>query len=169
MAKNLRWKLLIIVGVVALAIFAFYPPDQKIRLGLDLKGGVHLVLRVQTEDAIRLETETAADRLREQLRTAEIPDATVTIVSPSEFRVENVAADKDPAFRNLVADLEPYYNRTPGAGGYTFTMRPNIEVQLRDESVTQALQTIERRVNELGVAEPIVARHSGADQILVQL
>ena len=41
--------------------------------------------------------------------------------------------------------------------------------QLRDEAVTQALQTIERRVNELGVAEPIVARHSGGDQILVQL
>jgi preprotein translocase subunit SecD len=169
MAKNLRWKLLIIVGVVALAIFSFYPPDQKIRLGLDLKGGVHLVLRVQTEDAVRLETETTADRLREQLRTAEIPDATVTIVSPSEFRVENIPADKDPAFRNLLADLDPIYNRSSGAGGYTFTMRPNIDVQLRDESVTQALQTIERRVNELGVAEPIVARHSGRDQILVQL
>ena len=73
MAKNLRWKLLIIVGVVALSVFAFYPPDQKIRLGLDLKGGVHLVLRVQTDDALRLETETTADRLREQLKTANIP------------------------------------------------------------------------------------------------
>ncbi len=169
MAKNLRWKLVVIVGVVALAIFAFYPPDQKIRLGLDLKGGVHLVLRVQTEDAVRLETETTADRLREQLRTAGIPDATVTIVSPTEFRVDNVTADKDQAFRGLVTDIEPTYNRSSGAGNYTFTMRPNIAVQLRDESVTQALQTIERRVNELGVAEPIVARHSGADQILVQL
>ena len=48
-------------------------------------------------------------------------------------------------------------------------MRPNIAVQLREETVNQALQTIERRVNELGVAEPIVARHSAADQILVQL
>ena len=95
MAKNLRWKLLIIVGVVALAIFAFYPPDEKIRLGLDLKGGVHLVLRVQTEDAVRLETETTADRLREQVRTAGVPDATVAIVSPTEFRVDNVTADKD--------------------------------------------------------------------------
>src|SRR5918999_596709 len=112
MAKNLRWKLVVIVGVIALSVFAFYPPDQKIRLGLDLKGGVHLVLRVQTEDAIRLETETTADRLREQLRTAEIPDATVTIVSPREFRVENIAADKDPAFRNLLAEVDPLYNRS---------------------------------------------------------
>ena len=57
-----------------------------------------------------------------------------------------------------------------GAGGsYTFTLKPNIVVQLREDTVNQALQTIERRVNELGVAEPIVARHSAADQILVQL
>ena len=48
-------------------------------------------------------------------------------------------------------------------------MRPNIATQLREETVTQALQTIERRVNELGVAEPIVARQGAADQILVQL
>ena len=169
MAKNIRWKLLIILGVIALSVYAFYPPDQKIRLGLDLKGGVHLVLRVQVDDAVRLETQTAADRLREQLRTAGIPEATVTVASPTEFRVENVAADKDQAFRQLLTDIDILYNRSSGAGAYVFTMRPNIAVQLRDEAVTQALQTIERRVNELGVAEPIVARHTGADQILVQL
>jgi preprotein translocase subunit SecD len=48
-------------------------------------------------------------------------------------------------------------------------MRPNLVAQLREEAVNQALQTIERRVNELGVAEPIVARQGAADQILVQL
>jgi preprotein translocase subunit SecD len=169
MAKNLRWKILVIVGVVALAVYAFYPPEQKVRLGLDLKGGVHLVLRVQTDDAVRLETQTAADRLREQLRTASITGGTVTVDSPTEFRVQNVPADKDAEFRALLVDLEPVYNRSSGAGEYTFTMRPQIAVQLRDEAVTQALQTIERRVNELGVAEPLVARHTGAEQILVQL
>lgn len=169
MAKNLRWKLLVIIGVVALSVYSFYPPQQRVRLGLDLKGGVHLVLRVQTEDAVRLETQTTADRLREQLRTSDIAQATVTVDSSTEFRVENVPADKDQAFRQLLTDIDVIYNRTSGAGGYTFTMKPNIAMQLRDEAVTQALQTIERRVNELGVAEPVVARHTGADQILVQL
>src|SRR5918993_2478893 len=112
MAKNLRWKVLLIAGVVALAIFAFYPPDQKIRLGLDLKGGVHLVLRVQTEDAVRLETETTADRIREQLRAQNIPNATVTLVSPTEFRVDGVPPEQDAAFRQLVTDTDPVYNRT---------------------------------------------------------
>ena len=169
MSKNLRWKVLVILGVVALSVFAFYPPDEKIRLGLDLKGGVHLVMRVQTEDAVRIETETTADRLRELLRTSNIPSASVTIVSPTEFRIEGIPPDQDQAFRALVADIEPTYNRTSGAGVYTFTLRPNIANQLREESVNQALQTIDRRVNELGVAEPIIARHTEDDQILVQL
>ncbi len=168
MAKNLRWKLLVIVGVIALSVYAFYPPQEKVRLGLDLKGGVHLVMRVQTDDAVRLETETTADRLREQMKTQNIA-GTITVASPTEFRVDGVPSEQDAAFRQLLTDVESVFNRAPGAGTYTFSMRPNIANQLREEAVTQALQTIERRVNELGVAEPIIARHSADDQILIQL
>ena len=169
MAKNLRWKLLIILGVVALSVFAFYPPDQKVKLGLDLKGGVQLVMRVQTEDAVRIETETTADRLREQLKTSGLAAATVTLVGETGFRVDGVPSDQEQAFRALVTDIELTYNRSSAAGAHTFTMRPNIANQLREEAVNQALQTIDRRVNELGVAEPIIARHTEDDQILVQL
>ena len=169
MAKNLRWKILTILAVVGLAVFAFYPPGEKVRLGLDLKGGVHLVMRVQTDDALRLETETTSERLREQLRTQNITVGAITAVDPESFRVEGVPADQDAAFRQALTDVELSYNRASSAGGYTFTLRPNLAVQMRDEAVNQALQTIERRVNELGVAEPVVARHSAADQILVQL
>ena len=58
MYKNLRWKLLTILAVAAIAIVAFYPPQSKVRLGLDLKGGLHLVLQVKTDDALKVETET---------------------------------------------------------------------------------------------------------------
>lgn len=170
MAKNLRWKLLVIVAVIGLAVWAFYPPSQKVRLGLDLKGGVHLVLRVQTDDALRLETETTMERLREQLKTQNINVASVTATSITEFRVEGVPGDQDAAFRQALVDTELVFNRNSGAAGsYTFSMKPNMAQQFRAEAVTQALETIERRVNELGVAEPLVARHTGTDQILVQL
>lgn len=170
MAKNLRWKLLVIAAVIGVSIWAFYPPEQKVRLGLDLKGGVHLVLRVQTDDALRLETETTVERLREQLRTQNITVGNITPASITSFSVEGVPADQDQAFRQALTDVELVFNRSSGAGGsYTFEMKPNMAQQFRSEAVTQALQTIERRVNELGVAEPIVARHSGTDQILVQL
>jgi preprotein translocase subunit SecD len=170
MAKNLRWKIVVILAVIGLSVWSFYPPDQKVRLGLDLKGGVHLVLRVQTDDALRLETQTAADRLREQLRTAKIAVGSITPGSATQFSVTGVPADQDAAFRAALTEVELNYNRSSGAGGsYTFDLKPNIVVQLREDTVNQALQTIERRVNELGVAEPIIARHSAADQILVQL
>ncbi len=169
MAKNLRWKLLTILVVLGLSAWAFTPPQDKVRLGLDLKGGVHLVMRVQTDDALRVETETTADRLRETLRTQQIAVGGVTVASPSEFRVTGVPTAQDGQFRQALVDVDLTYDRAQSGTDYTFQMKPVIVNQLREETVTQALQTIERRVNELGVAEPVVARHSGNDQILVQL
>jgi len=163
---SLRTKLILIVGVIALAVWSFYPPGQKVNLGLDLKGGVHMVMRVNTDDALRLETETTAERLREALKNTN-PEAKVQATGPSEFRVDGIKDDQ--AFRQASTEIETVFTRSSGSGSYTFTMRPNVARQLRDEAVTQALQTIERRVNELGVAEPIVARHGSVDQILVQL
>ncbi len=161
-----------IVAVVGLAAWGIYPPQEKVRLGLDLKGGVHLVLRVQTSDALRLETETSMERLRQEATDAGMPSASATVIDTTRFQIEGVAQDRDAEFRRL-ADTQVglAFDRESEVGGrYTFSMKPNIEVTLRDESVAQAIQTIERRVNELGVTEPIVASHgTGGDQILVQL
>ncbi len=172
MAKNLRWKVLFIIGVVVVAVFAVYPPADQIRLGLDLRGGVHLVLRVQTDDALRVETETNAEALSEQAIVDGISLTSVTAVSPTEIRIEGVPPDRYPELRRIADELlQATYNPESGAGGvYTYRMRPGVERTLREESVRQALQTIARRVNELGVAEPIVAPHGvSGDQILVQL
>jgi preprotein translocase subunit SecD len=170
MAKNLKWKILVILAVIALAVFAFYPPDQKVKLGLDLKGGVQLVLRVVTDDALRLEVQTSADRLAEQLKTANIPVTNINVNSPTSFSV-TIPPEQDAAFRASpsMVELEANYERSSSGGTHTFSLRPNIVVNLREDTVNQALQTIERRVNELGVAEPVIARHSAADQILVML
>ncbi|HJO16712.1 MAG: protein translocase subunit SecD [Vicinamibacterales bacterium] len=172
MNKNLRWKLLLIVGIVALAGWSVYPPEEKVRLGLDLKGGVHMVLRVQTDDALRIETETSLERVREILEVRSIGVGAMTMESPTRFRIEGVSPAQDAEFRAITDEqLLVVYRRESSAGGrYAFEMRPNMAVSLREESVRQALQTIERRVNELGVNEPIVAPHGvGGDQILVQL
>jgi preprotein translocase subunit SecD len=167
MNQNVRWKLILILVVVGLSVWSFYPPSTKINLGLDLKGGVHLVLRVQTDDALKLETETSVERLRDTLTRGSIQFTKLEMKDVKSFVVEGV--QNDQAFRTAAVDVDAVYNRASGVGGYTYTMKPNIENQLRGEAVTQALQTIERRVNELGVAEPIVARQGAIDQILVEL
>jgi len=167
---TLRTKFLIIVGVISLSIWSFYPPGEKIKLGLDLKGGVHLVLRVHTDDALRIETELTVERLRETLAEGGLEVGSLSVTSPTEFLVEEVQPDQDQAFRQAASDdSEAVFNRSSGAGNYTYSMKPNIANQLREEAVAQALQTIERRVNELGVAEPVVAKHGSGNQILVQL
>lgn len=172
MNKNLRWKLLAVVAVLVLSVAAFYPPSERVRLGLDLMGGVHLVMRVQTDDALRLETEMTSERLRAALETAGVPVESISVESPTRFAVTGVPTDRDAEFRASATEVaDAVFSREPGAGGsYAFEIRPNIAVQLRDEAVRQALQTIERRVNELGVSEPIIAPYGmGGDQILVQL
>jgi preprotein translocase subunit SecD len=186
MNKNIRWKVITILAVLVIfAAVGVYPiiasqygitsPSwlmaKQLKLGLDLKGGVHLVLRVQTEDAIRLETDQAAERLREALRSKNIPVTSIATPSITQVRVEGVPQPQDAAFRDAASDLATNFDRSPGANGsYTFTMKPNIQILLRQESVVQARQTIERRVNELGVAEPSIAQQGAAgDQILVQL
>ena len=172
MNRNVQWKIVVVIAVTVLSAAALYPPDERIRLGLDLEGGVHMVLRVQTDDALQVETETAGEQLGEQLDLQGITVASVVSTDPTTIRVEGVPQDRDGEFRQISDDqLAASYDREAGASGmYTFQMRGAVETTLRDESVRQALQTIERRVNELGVAEPIVAPYSvGGHQILVQL
>jgi preprotein translocase subunit SecD len=172
MYKNLRWKFLIVAGVTAIAAWSIIPPGEKVKLGLDLKGGVHLVLRVQTDDALRLETETSAEQLQQALTDAGITVGAVRSTGLMEFVVEGVPPASDPQFRTTAQQLvQQSFDREAGVGGaYTFRMRPNIAAQRRAEAVTQAIQTIDRRVNELGVAEPVVAPYGASnDGIVVQL
>jgi len=188
MNKNLRWKVLLCVAVLILfSVVGVYPilasmfhlpapqaiMNKQLRLGLDLKGGVHLVLRVKTDTALRVESELEMQRVAEAARNAGISIGATTTTGPTEFKIEGVPSAQDAAFRQALAStsVETNFDRAPGANGvYTFTMKPNVVRQLREESVVQAQQTIERRVNELGVAEPSIARQGQAgDQILVEL
>ena len=182
--SNLRWKVVTILavfvvffglGVYPILASRYHLPspgwlqEKQIKLGLDLKGGVHLELRVQTDDALRLVTEQEMERLREELKTRTIPVSNMDAPDAMHFKVDGVPPAQDAAFRTAANEVQANFDRGSGVNGsYLFTMKPNIQLNLRDEAVVQARQTIERRVNELGVAEPSIAQQ-GTDQILVQL
>jgi preprotein translocase subunit SecD len=185
--KNLRWKTLTILAVVLLfATVGVYPilaqtfglpapgwlMAKQLKLGLDLKGGVHLVMRVNRDDALRISTETAGEQLREALQTAGVSVGSINVTSPTTFRVEGVPQDRDAEFRRIAEEqTATNYDRSSGVGGaYELTMRPNIARSLREQTMVQAHDTIDRRVNELGVTEPNIATHGDdGDQLLVQL
>src|SRR6476620_1295620 len=144
MNKNLRWKLLLslavlflfsVVGVYPILASMYHLPapqaimNKQLKLGLDLKGGVHLVLRVKTDTALRVETELEMQRVAEAARTAGISVGATTATTEKQFRIEGVPSAHDAAFRQALGStgVETNYDRSPGAGGvYTFTMKPNI-------------------------------------------
>ena len=187
MHKNLRWRLIAIAAVfIVFSALGVYPilaqryhlpapgwlQSKQLKLGLDLKGGVHLVMRVHTGDALRIHTTTTSEQLREALRTAGVNVSTIALTSEKSFKVEGVPQDRDAEFRRVAEEqTTAQYDRASGAGGaYEFTMKPNIEKDMRDQTVVQARETIDRRVNELGVTEPNISTYGAAnDQILVQL
>ena len=92
-----RNRVLVIIGVIALSLWILYPIENSLKLGLDLNGGVQLVLRVKTDDALLLQTQAAAERLRTTLTQAHVSFSSVDVVSATEFRVDNV--DDESALR----------------------------------------------------------------------
>src|SRR3954470_2125430 len=188
MYKNLRWKTLTILAVLIIfSTLGIYPllaqkyhwpapgwlQAKALKLGLDLKGGVQLTLKVNTDDAMRATSVATSEQLRESLKTSGITATNIAVdpVRPTVFRVEGVPQDRDAQFRTAADEIagNNYGRDALGAGNYSFAMKPNVERDLREQTVEQTLQTIDRRVNALGVTEPSIARQSQGDQILVQM
>ncbi len=185
MYKNLRWKVLTVVAVLVIFFtLGVYPllaqryhwpspaalQAKALKLGLDLKGGVQLVLKVNTDDALRSTTVSTSEQLRESLTTATIAYSNITVTAPTAFRVEGIPQDRDAQFRTNADEIAStnYDRNILGSGNYEFKMKPTVERDLREQAVEQTLQTIDRRVNALGVTEPTIARQK-TDEILVQM
>ncbi|MGH9410061.1 MAG: protein translocase subunit SecD [Vicinamibacterales bacterium] len=186
MYKNLRWKVLTILTVfIVFLTVGIYPlvaervhlpvpawlAAEELKLGLDLRGGVQLQLRVNTDDALKMTTTTTSEQLRESLKTSNITVGNINVEPPIRFSVDGVPADRQSDFNAAAQEVAgAQYDINPGASGhYDFTMKPNIARDLAEQTIDQELQTIDRRVNELGVADPSIARQPQGDQILVQL
>jgi preprotein translocase subunit SecD len=169
--KNLLWRFGLIAVVVGLSVFFLYPPEERIHLGLDLRGGIHLVLRVNTEDAIKAELDDAAQRLVSEARTEGLSLGAVEVQHQDHaFKVPvpaNVDATKLSQLGNRVL---PGFKVTSGAQFWTYTFPPEREREVRDGAVRQTLETLRNRVDQFGVAEPVIQRQGmEGDRIIIQL
>jgi len=182
MNKRIRNRLIVIVAVAVLAIglFAGFPPSvakmrQKIKLGLDLQGGVHLVLQVVTDDAIRAETDNAIETLRQALQGDNIVFRQLSRTENNTFSAVGVDPAKDADFRRILNERFTEWDlvSTQGEVPNTYTMRLKAaqEQAYREQSVDQAMNTIRNRIDQLGVGEVVIQKHGGPgeDEILVQL
>lgn len=170
MKKKLRWKLILVIAVVALAIFLSYPPKDKINLGLDLKGGMHLVLQVVTDDAINIETDQEIMRLRDQLKKKNIEFETIVKGKLGRFTIQEINPDQEGKIKDLLDDYFKEWDYSVIGKTITLSIRPNVARYLRDQAVRQSQQTIWNRVDELGLVEPTIQRQGlTGERIIVEL
>ena len=139
-------------------------------LGLDLRGGVHFMLQVDMRTAITKRVETLANDIRLALREKDIRHGGV---SREGNNIEIRARDADTleAARRVIVDQIPDLQVTETAGAeprLTASLKPQALQKVQSDAVKQNITTLHNRVNELGVAEPVI-QQQGADRVVVQL
>lgn len=178
MRPELRWKAIGYGAFLLACAVAIWPPYERegvpgrIKLGLDLRGGIHLVLQVVVEDALNATVDDAVTTARDQAGRKGIQVGAVQRVSPKSFSVQGTEPARVKDMRDLLRDFfrGSWEVRDAGEGGFTVEMTDLYERQVKEQTVQEAIRTLERRVNALGVAEPVIAAQgSRGDQILVQL
>ena len=178
MKKNLKYRLAICVAVTALCVYLFYPPSEKINLGLDLKGGIHLVLQVMTREALLEENGQVRDRIEADLRNKEVAFNEARVNDKMEIEILGVPQ----ASENAVEDYLKEYSASGawtmdtryGTGQVDFVLRMTAayQNQLAERTVAQARETIQNRIDQFGVAEPSITVYGSGDvkdQIIVEL
>jgi preprotein translocase subunit SecD len=169
MKKNLQWKAILTLAIIAGAIILAYPfNDKKIKRGLDLKGGIHLVLQVITDDSINMETDLEISRLEDLLQKNAITFQKVTKEGLGRIAVQGVLADEESKTRDLFGQYSRDWDYGFTGDRANLTLKPLVAQFLRDQSVDQARQTIDNRINTYGVAEPLIQKQ-GTDKIVVEL
>ncbi len=188
MTPNLKYKAIFILVVILGCIYSLvglptFPTSiaqlkdnfgHQIKLGLDLQGGTHLILQVQVQEAIAQETDQTVDRLTAQLRAKNIPYDEVRRLDDTHILVRNIDPAQVSAFRDLIsAQYGNLWDLGPTAGdpnGFTLTLRTGAIAQIQETTMALSVETIDRRINALGLTEPTVQTHGRKDnEILVQL
>ncbi|MGA2674607.1 MAG: protein translocase subunit SecD [Terracidiphilus sp.] len=197
MKKNLKSKVALIVAVLAICIYGIFGVPsgftgkdvteavaKRIHLGLDLRGGAHLILQVEVKEAVNAETDNTVGRIQQDLKTANLSFTQVfkpypltktddSTAKPEVIRVEGTTQAQASTVRSTL-DTK-YSNEYDLAGGgadntWTLTMKPTIETALEKKTVQQAIEAIRDRVDSLGVSEPLIQEYGLGDyQILVEL
>jgi preprotein translocase subunit SecD len=189
MNKNLNKKIAVIIAFLAVCIYGIIGVPsgfsgkaltdslaKNIHLGLDLRGGAHLILQVVVSEAVSAETDDAVARIQQDLKAANLTFGQIykpdPVKQPEVIKIEGTAPASSGTVRSTLDDkFSTDYDLSGGSdNSWTLTMKPNVETALEQKTVDQAIETITDRVNALGVSEPVVSPYGlGKNEILVEL
>lgn len=188
MPKNLLGKTGLILAILLVFLYGIFGIPKslngdglkqgildRIHLGLDLKGGTHLILQVMVNDAVNAETDHAIELLKDELSKAKVAYADISkpdpANNPERVVIKGVPIDAASQLRGIVSDKLREYDLVGGAdNSWTLTMKPSVVSDLKTRTVEQSIEAIRNRVDALGVSEPQIQENGmGNNQILVQL
>jgi preprotein translocase subunit SecD len=188
MNKNLLLKTVLIVAVLIFFLLGIVgipgsvsgeglraAVQKRIHLGLDLKGGTHLILQVQVNDAINADSDRAVERLKDALKSANVAFGDISKPDPQNhpelIQIKGAPPESSSELRRIANEKLGDYELASGAEStYTLTMKNSVANDTRKKAVQQAIETIRNRIDQLGVSEPVIQEHGLGDyQILVQL
>ena len=185
--KKVRGRLSLLLLVLVISVFAFIPsypdlyqalptwvksilPNKGIALGLDLQGGIHLVMEVDEDRAVEIAVDRSVVALQDMLLDKKIPVESVKRTSPTRITIQFQNADLKAQIQKLLDDF-PTFAEVDSAGtanALIWELREAESKRIKDSAINQALETIRNRIDQFGVAEPLVQRQ-GLKQIVVQL
>jgi preprotein translocase subunit SecD len=189
--RSLGWRVALTLAVLIGSIGAYWwrghealkrsptaPPDPSLsdvlknglKLGLDLRGGIHLVMQVKTGDALRVEAQDAAEHLKDEARKRGVTLGAIPPATAEGFTIQLNEQTEPSKLKDLCKSALSQTDWQIDERGreWKVSLRTPARIQIEDQSVRQAVETIRNRVDALGVTEPVIQRQS-TDRILVQL
>ena len=172
MFRDLKWKIPLILFVVLGAVLLAHPLKERIALGLDLQGGMHLVLEVQTAKAVEASLERIADDIKRDIQNEDYEvDRVSADLENNTITVLMVDALDLPAVEEVMENYTVYLKnegKVREGRGFQFRLSEEESKRIAQNAVSQGLETIRNRVDQFGVSEPTI-QVQGERRILVQL
>ncbi|MEA1917364.1 MAG: protein translocase subunit SecD [Campylobacterota bacterium] len=169
---KLNFRIVIFVATLLFGL-AFSAPSllqldkgHKIALGLDLQGGLHMLLGVKTEEAVKSRIKTIASAIKHHSNKNDILIDSISF-NDNSLHVELLDEDDKISIDGLLAEIEGL-DVKKGELDYEISLTPIEQEKTKKQAISQAIETIRNRLDQFGLAEPTVARQ-GSEKILVQL
>jgi preprotein translocase subunit SecD len=190
MDSKLRGRFLLTLGVILVCIVGLVWGDgltafprnitqlrenlrNRIRLGLDLRGGTHLILRVHVDDAINVTTDQTIERLKDELKNKNIPYDQIEKTDSTHILIKGLPQGRSGEFQTIISTQLSDWDSAQVAGDLTaraLAMKTSAAATIRNQALAQAKETISYRINQLGVTEPEIADYGQGDyEMVVQL
>src|SRR5258708_37470218 len=170
MRRNFGLRIGLVIVVSAVSLWYLSPPRTSINLGLDLQGGIHLVLGVDVDKALEAQVERAGDTVRGELEKKGIAVSKIERRGVSDLAIQIASPQSWDSALATVTEVLGAFDRKEAdqaAGRIVMTLKPREVTQIRELAVRQGLETIPNPVDQVGAAEPSIPQQ-GDNPILVQ-